>query len=45
MKVDQYSLIEQLVETANYNGALKCIVNSSLDQYSLIEQSLCSEIL
>ena len=24
--------------------ALKCIVRSSLDQYSLIEQSLCSKI-
>ena len=45
MKIPQYSLIGQSVETANCNRALKCIVHSSLDRYSLIEQSLCSEIL
>ena len=36
MKIDQHSLIKQLAKT---------VVHSSLDRYSLIEQSLCSEIL
>ena len=45
MKIDRYSLIEQSVETANCYRALKCIVHSTLDQYSLIEQSFCGEIL
>ena len=39
MKIYRYSLIGQSVETANCNRALKCIVHSSLDRYSLIEQS------
>ena len=45
MKIDRYSLIEQLVETASCNIAFKCIVHSSLDRYSLLEQSFYSEIL
>jgi len=32
MKIDQYFLIEQSVETANYNKTLKCIEHASLDQ-------------
>ena len=43
MKIDQYSLIEQPVETAIEHP--KCIVHSFLDRYSLIEQSNNSEIL
>ena len=45
MKIDHYSLTEQSVESAECNRVLKCIVYSSIDRYSLIEQSLCSEIL
>jgi len=44
MKIDQYFLIEQSIETVNYNKALKCIEHISLDQYSLIEQLLYSQI-
>jgi len=43
LEIDQYFLLEQLVEAANYNNALKYIECSSLDQYSLIEQLLYSE--
>ena len=46
MKIDQYSLIEQSVETANCNRALKHTDGTvTQDRYTLIEQSLCSEIL
>ena len=44
MTIDQYTLIEQSVETTSCNRALKCIVHSSLDQYSLVEVTF-SEIL
>jgi len=45
MKIDLYILIEQSVEAANYSKILKCIENSLLDRYSLVQQSLYSEIL
>ena len=45
MKADRYFLIEQSLEAADCNKTLKCIGNSSLDRYSLIEQSLYSKIL
>ena len=45
MKADRYFLIEQSLEAAGCNKTLKCIGNSSLDGYSLIEQSLYNKIL
>ena len=42
-KIDWYSVTEQSVKYLNSKKALKCIAHSSLDQYSLIEQSPCSE--
>ena len=44
-KIDWYSLTEQSVKYSNSKKALKCIAiaHSSLDQYTLIEQSPCSE--
>ena len=44
MKIDQYSLIQQSVKTAIEHSNALCIY-SFLDRYSLIEQSLVSEIL
>jgi len=37
LTIDQYFLIEQPVEVANYNKVLKYIEPSSLDRYSLTE--------
>ena len=45
VKADRYFLIEQSLEAANCNKTLKCIGNSPLDRYPLIEQSLYSKIL
>ena len=39
IKIGQYSLKEQSVTAIEHSNA------SSLDQYSLMEQSLCNEIL